>query len=124
MRKACVLYAHRALRSQIVTLKTSGRGQHRKYRPFAFTEHGAIMAAMVLRSERAVALSVYVIRAFVRMRDELTTSAAILQRLAGMDRQLLEHDSVLRDIYQKLQPLLEASEGSTGRKIGFHEGNR
>jgi hypothetical protein len=113
-----------ALRSQIVTLKPRRRGQHRKYRPFAFTEHGAIMAAMVLRSERAVALNVYVIRAFVRMRDEPTTSAAILQRLAGLDRHLLEHDAVLRDIYEKLQPLLEASTVAGQPKIGFHEGNR
>jgi len=79
---------------------------------------------MVLRSERAMALSVFVIRAFVRMRDELTTSAAILQRLAGMDRHLLEHDAVLRDIYEKLLPLLEASGAAGKPKIGFHAGNR
>jgi hypothetical protein len=113
-----------SLRSQIVTLKNRKRGQHRKYLPFAFTEHGAVMAAMVLRSERAMALSVYVIRAFLRMRDELTTSAAILQRVAEIDRHLLEHDTVLRDIYEKLEPLIEASSRASRPKIGFHEGNR
>src|SRR3989338_4731766 len=57
-----------ALRSQIATLKT-GRGQHRKYLPFAFTEHGAIMAATILNSPRATEVSVYVVRAFVRLRE-------------------------------------------------------
>lgn len=52
-----------ALRSQIATLKTVGRGQHRKYQPWVFTEHGAIMAATVLNSERAVAMSVFIVRA-------------------------------------------------------------
>ena len=57
-----------SLRSQFATLKT-GRGQHRKYLPYAFTEHGAILAAMVLASPRAVQVSVYVVRAFVRLRE-------------------------------------------------------
>jgi D-sedoheptulose 7-phosphate isomerase len=59
------------LRSQIAILET-GRGQHRKYLPFVFTEHGALQAANVLKSTRAQAMSVYVIRAFVRMREELS----------------------------------------------------
>jgi hypothetical protein len=113
-----------ALRSQIVTLKNRRRGQHRKYLPFAFTEHGAVMAAMVLRSERAMALSVYVIRAFLRMREELTTSAALLQRVAGIDRHLFEHDAVLRDIYEKLEPLLQAADDARRPRIGFHPGDR
>lgn len=60
-----------ALRSQFATLKT-GRGQHRKYLPYAFTEHGAIMAATVLNSPRAVEVSIYVVRAFVQLRELLT----------------------------------------------------
>jgi hypothetical protein len=100
------LEAHPALRSQIVTLKSSSRGQHRKYLPWAFTEHGAIMAATLLRSDRAVAMSVYVIRAFVRMREELLTNVVIFKRLAEIDEKLLTHDVVLRDIYEKLLPLL------------------
>src|SRR5262245_13388344 len=66
-----------ALRSQFVTLDTAKRGQHRKYLPLAFTEHGAIMAATILNSPRAVTLSVYVVRAFIRLRDELRTNAAL-----------------------------------------------
>lgn len=59
-----------SLRSQFATLKT-GRGQHRKYLPYAFTEHGAIMAATVLNSPRAVQVALYVVRAFVRLSDSL-----------------------------------------------------
>jgi hypothetical protein len=73
----------------------------------AFTEHGALMAANLLNSPRAVAMSVYVIRAFVKMREDLAANAAILKRLAEIDKTLLLHDGALRDIYQKLRPLLE-----------------
>jgi hypothetical protein len=66
----------RALGSQIVTLK-AGRGRHRKYLPFAFTEQGALMVATVLNSPRTVAMSVYVIRAFVKMRQEIAANNAI-----------------------------------------------
>ncbi len=59
----------------------------------AFTEHGALMAAMVLSSPRAVAMSVYVIRAFVQMREEQAANAALLKRLAEIDRTLLQHDA-------------------------------
>jgi len=109
----------RRLRSQSVTLKP-GRGQHRKYLPYAFTEHGALMAATVLNSPRAVAMSIYIIRAFVRMRADLAANAAILKRLAEIDRTLLLHDGALRDIYQKLRPLLEPPSAPPKPEIGFH----
>ena len=89
-------------RSQIVT---SSHGGRRKL-PRAFTEHGAIMAASVLNSPEAVSMSVFVVRAFMRMREQLLANAAILKRLAEIDRTLLEHDSALRTIWRKLQPLL------------------
>lgn len=108
-----------ALRSQIATLKT-GRGGHRKYLPFAFTEHGALMAANILNSPRAVAMSVYVIRAFVKMREDLAANAAILKRLAEIDKTLLLHDGALRDIYQKLRPLLEPPPAPPKPEIGLH----
>jgi hypothetical protein len=72
----------------------------------AFTEHGAIMAATVLNSPEAVAMSVFVVRAFIQMREQLAANAAILKRLAEIDKTLLEHDSALRTIWTKLQPLL------------------
>jgi len=108
-----------ALRSQIVILKR-GRGQHRKYAPYAFTEHGALMAATVLNSPRAVAVSVYVIRAFIKMREDLAANAIILKRLAEIDKTLLLHDTTLRDVYRKLRPLLEPLPTPPKRQIGFH----
>ena len=88
--------------------------------PFAFTEHGAIMAAMVLNSPEAVAMSVFVVRAFMQMREQLAANAAILKRLAEIDRTLLEHDSALRTIWAKLQPLLAPPPEPPRRQIkGF-----
>ena len=106
-----------ALRSQNAILK---RGQHAKYPPYAFTEHGAIMAAMVLRSPQATAMSVYGVRAFTRMRERLVANAAILRRLAEIDGTLLKHDTALRDIYRKLLPLLQPPPDPPKRRIGFH----
>ena len=107
------------LRSQIAILKR-GRGQHRKYLPYAFTEHGALMAANILNSPRAVAMSVYVIRAFVKMREDVAANAAILRRLAEIDKTLLVHDVTLREILQKLRPLLEPPPQPPKPEIGFH----
>ncbi len=86
----------------------------------AFTEHGALMAAMVLSSPRAVAMSVYVIRAFIQMREQQAANAAILKRLAEIDKMLLTHDAALRDIYQKLLPLLNPPPDPPRKEIGFH----
>ncbi|HEY5042049.1 MAG TPA: ORF6N domain-containing protein [Verrucomicrobiae bacterium] len=88
--------------------------------PFAFTEHGAIMAAIVLNSPQAVTMSVYVVRAFLQMREHLAANAAILKRLAEIDRTLLEHDHALRAIWTKLQPLLAPPPESPRQRIGFN----
>ena len=77
------------------------------------------MAASILNSERAIAMSVYVIRAFVELRDQLTANAAILKRLAEIDRDLILHDRALRDIYEKLLPLLSPPTEPPRRQIGF-----
>jgi len=93
--------------------------------PRAFTEHGAIMAATVLNSPEAVAMSVYVVRAFIRTREQLAANAAILRRLAEIDRTLLQHDAALRDIYHKLLPLLQppSPPERPKRRIGFVSGD-
>jgi hypothetical protein len=104
-------------RSQIAT----GSQKHRdpRFRPWVFSEHGALMAANVMRSKHAVHMSVFVIRAFVRLREELAANSAILKRLAEIDRTLLQHDSALRDIYRKLLPLLQPPPDPPRRGIGF-----
>ena len=104
-------------RSQFATLQ---RGQNIKYLPYAFTEHGALMAANILNSPRAVSMSVYVIRAFVKMREDVAANAAILRRLAEIDKTLLVHDVTLREILQKLRPLLEPPPQPPKPEIGFH----
>jgi hypothetical protein len=104
------------LRSHIATSSSHGG---RRYRPWAFTEHGALQAANVLRSDRAIAMSVYVIRAFIELREKVATNAAILKRLAEIDRTLLQHDTALRDIYQELLPLLAPPPQPPRRQIGF-----
>ena len=68
------------LRSRTVT---SDRRGGRRYRPWVFTEHGALMSSMILNSDHAIAVSVYVIRAFVKMREALTANVAILNRQIG-----------------------------------------
>ena len=88
--------------------------------PRAFTEHGALMAANILNSPRAVAMSVYVIRAFVKMRGEIAANAAILKRLAEIDKTLLTHDVALREIFEKLRPLLAPPPPPPKPEIGFH----
>jgi hypothetical protein len=104
------------MRSQIVTASK----RNIRHRPFAFTEHGAIMAATVLNSPEAVAMSVFVVRAFMQMREQLAANAAILKRLAEIDKTLLEHDSALRTIWTKLQPLLAPPPAPPKRRIGFN----
>jgi len=88
--------------------------------PFAFTEHGALMAANVLNSPDAVRMSVYVVRAFVQQREFLLAQADVLKRLAQMDAKLLEHDDALRSIWRELQPLLSPPPTPPKRQIGFH----
>jgi len=102
--------------SQIVTTSHGGR----RYRPWTFTEHGAVMAANILRSERAIHMSMFVVRAFVRLREHVAANAAILKRLAEIDRTLLQHDTALLDLYEKLLPLLQPPQDPLKRRIGFH----
>lgn len=102
-------------RSQIVTISHGGR----RFRPWAFTEHGAVMASNILHSERAIRMSVFVVRAFVRLREHIAANRTILKRLAEIDKTLLEHDTALFDLYEKLQPLLQPLPDSPKRRIGF-----
>ena len=107
----------RLLISQNVISKI-GRGGATKP-PMAFTEHGALMVASVLNSARAISMSIYVIEAFIKQREELATSEAILKRLAEIDRSLMVHDEALQDLYEKLLPLLQVEPEAKQRAIGF-----
>ena len=96
-----------------------GHGGARKL-PWVFTEHGAIMAAMLLRSSRAIAMSVYVVRAFVQMKEALLANATIFKRLAEIDKKLVTHDVVLRVVYEKLRPLLAPPPEPPRKEMGYH----
>ena len=87
--------------------------------PYAFTEHGALMAANVLNSPRAVEMSVYVVRAFVKMRIELARTQDLARRLAEIEKTLIGHDAALRDLFGKIRPLLLPEPEPKRREIGF-----
>lgn len=111
-----------ALRSQFATLKT-GRGQHRKYLPYAFTEHGAIMAATVLNSPRAVEVSIYVVRAFVQLRELLTGHKELAKRLdeleTRIERKLTSQDQAIAGILDAIRQLMAPPPAPKKRPIGF-----
>lgn len=107
--------ALRRSRSQSVTLT---RGQNVKYRPWAFTEHGAIMAASVLNSPRAVEMSVYVVRAFVQLRALARGHAELAKQLAALERRVTGHDEELKTVLAALRQLL-ASPVKLRPQIGF-----
>ena len=106
----------KALRLQIATSK-KGRGG-RRYLPYAFTEHGAIMAATVLNSPQAVEMSVFVVRAFVRMREMLAKNRQLAAKINELDRRLETHDTTIQDIIEAIKELM-VPEGPSKRKIGF-----
>lgn len=94
-----------------------GRGG-RRYAPYAFTEHGAIMAATVLNSERAVEMSVFVVRAFVRLREMLSTNQQLAGKIDELEQRLDTHDASIQELIEAIRELM-APEPATGRRIGF-----
>lgn len=102
-------------RSQNATLK---RGQNIKYLPHAFTEHGAIMAANVLNSKQAVQMSVFVVRAFIKLREVLATHKELADKLVALERKVGTHDKALVSIIAAIRGLTEPPK-LTSRAIGF-----
>ena len=102
-------------RSQSVILK---QGQNIKFLPYAFTEHGAIMAANILNSPHAVQMSVFVIRAFVRLRHIVTTHKELAAKLTELERQVESHDSHIRSLFEAIRQLMEPPVQKS-RRIGF-----
>lgn len=117
-----------SLRSQFATLER-GRGRHRKYLPLAFTEHGAIMAATILNSQRAIEVSVYVVRAFVRLRETLTAHKDLAAKLHELEKKTealaLKQDALtsstrlqIKQAFEALRELMRPPEPAR-RPIGF-----
>ncbi|TMH42123.1 MAG: ORF6N domain-containing protein [Betaproteobacteria bacterium] len=109
------------LRSQFATSNISRGG--RRYLPYAFTEHGALMAAMVLNSPRATEVSVYVVRAFVELRDTLIAHEELAKRLgeleSRLERKLATHDQAIAGILDAIRQLMVPPESTKKRRIGF-----
>jgi hypothetical protein len=105
-----------SLRSQFAAVD-GGWGRHRKYPPLAFTEHGAIMAAMILNSTRAVQMSVYVVRAFVKLREELASNSKLSRRLETLERSVAALDA---DMRKQFDQVYEAILGLMGMEKQRH----
>jgi hypothetical protein len=111
-----------SLRSQSATLKT-GRGEHRKFLPYAFTEHGAIQAANVLNSPRAVEMGIYVVRAFVQLRKLLNSNKELARQFAQLEarlnKKLADHDQAIAAILSAIRELMNPQPVPKRRGIGF-----
>ena len=92
-----------SLRCQFVTLNESGRGQHRKYLPYAFTEQGIAMLSVLLKSDVAVKVSVNIMKAFVEMRKFLMINGQVFDRLTNIEYKLLEQDKKINEVFNQLQ---------------------
>jgi len=87
--------------------------------PYAFTEHGTIMAASVLNSPRAIETSVHVVRAFVHMRELLSGHKELAQKLAQLERKVGAHDKAIAEIINAIRQLMTPEEPKKKRPIGF-----
>jgi ORF6N domain len=100
------------LRSQFVTLK---RGQHLKYRPYAFTEHGILMLSSVLNSERAIQVNIEIMRAFVKLRQMLSSNAELSRRLDELES---KYDRQLKIVFDAIRQLMSPPVRDR-KEIGF-----
>lgn len=103
-------------RSQAATSK--GKRGGRRYRPYAFTEHGAIMAASVLNSPRAVEVSIYVVRAFIKLRETLGAHKELARKLGELEKRIENHDEEISSFFEAIRELMEPPEKSA-KRIGF-----
>jgi len=110
----------RALRSQNATLNV-GRGRHRKYAPYVFTEHGAVMLASILNSGVAVRASIHVVRAFVNLRIALGAHRELAQRLDALQT---KYDHQFRVVFEVIRQLTDPAPPSQRRRIGFRASSR
>ena len=105
------------LRSQFVTLK---RGEHIKYLPFAFTEHGVLMLSSVLRSEQAVQVNIQIMRVYSKMKELLMTHKDILLKLEQLEQKTDKHDDQIQLIFSYIKKLVEQpKEDTRTERIGF-----
>lgn len=106
---------YEALRSQIVILK-KGRGQHRKYLPYAFTEQGVAMLSSVLNSERAIEVNILIMRSFVKLREMISSHKDLSKKLENLEK---KYDSQFKMVFDAIRQLMVPAESKKKRAIGF-----
>ena len=94
---------YKSLRCKNFTLNKNGRGEHRKYLPYVFTEYGIIMLAGILKSETAINISIKIVNTFIKMRKFLNSNGQVFERLTSVEYKLLEHDKKFDKIFEQLQ---------------------
>jgi len=108
-----------SLRSQIVTLK-KGRGEHQKYLPFAFTEHGILMLSSILKSDKAIQTNIQIMRIFAKVRQMLLDTTEIKVDILQIQKKLENHDKNIELVFSYLDELTEKKENESERvKIGY-----
>lgn len=114
-----------SLRSQIVTLNTTGRGQHTKYLPYAFTEHGVAALSGVLNSDKAVQMNIAIIRAFIEMRRFNIIHTDWKEQIRELRQSIASHDAQLNQIYDALENMLDEKAAQrkweNRERIGFRK---
>jgi hypothetical protein len=108
---------HASLRSHSAILK-KGRGQHRKFLPYAYTEHGALMVASVLNSPKAIEMSIVIVRTFVRLRHIFASHRRLAERLDELERKQLQNDQRFVSLFDAIRQL-GAPPSKPQRRIGF-----
>jgi len=112
------LYFAECLRSQIATLKP-GSGAHRKYIPYVFTEQGVAMLSSVLNSDRAIEVNILIMRAFVKLREMISTHKDLAKKLEDLEQ---KYDSQFRLVFDAIRQLMTPPEPEKKRAIGFGRG--
>ena len=102
---------------------SNGRGG-RRYRPYVFTEQGVAMLSSVLNSRRAIEINIVIMRAFVQLRELLSTHHELAGKLAELERKLEGHDAAIANLFEAIRQLLADPAPGHDRKIGYHPGNR
>ncbi|MCH5599885.1 ORF6N domain-containing protein [Niabella ginsengisoli] len=112
-----------SLRTQIATINKSGRGQHVKYMPFAFTEHGVAMLAAVLKSDKAIDMNISIVRAFIALKQMVIDQKGVMQKLEEVRSELHQridiHDAQLGQIYEAIENMLDEQADKRQKEEGW-----
>lgn len=117
---------YESLRSQFAILKDKGRGQHRKYMPYVFTEHGVLMLSSVLNSEKAINVNIQIMRIFTKIREMLTDTLSLKLDIEEIKKKLVNHDKNIELVFKYLDELIEKQDNHSPqrRPIGYKQSDK